>query len=55
LSRAAVSVGSDGLIIEVHIHPEDALSDGAQSLTPDGFGKMVPSLRAVAQAVGRSL
>ncbi|MDO8748230.1 MAG: 3-deoxy-7-phosphoheptulonate synthase [Candidatus Omnitrophota bacterium] len=55
LSKAAVAVGSDGLIIEVHIHPEDALSDGAQSLTPEGFGKIIPSLRAVAQAVGRRL
>ena len=55
LSKAAVAVGSDGLIIEVHIHPEDALSDGAQSLTPEGFGKIIPSLRAVAQAVGRKL
>ena len=55
LSKAAVAVGSDGLIIEVHIHPEDALSDGAQSLTPEGFGKIVPFLRAVAQAVGRKL
>ena len=55
LSKAAVAVGSDGLIIEVHIHPEDALSDGAQSLTPEGFGKIVPSLRAVAQAIGRRL
>ena len=55
LSKAAVAVGSDGLIIEVHIHPEDALSDGAQSLTPEGFGKIIPSLRAVAQAVGRKI
>ena len=55
LAKAALAVGSDGLIIEVHIHPEDALSDGAQSLTPEGFGKMVPSLRAVAQAVERRL
>lgn len=55
LARAAVAVGSDGLIIEVHIHPEDALSDGAQSLTPEGFGKIIPSLRAVAQAVGRKI
>ena len=55
LAKAALAVGSAGLIIEVHIHPEDALSDGAQSLTPEGFGKMVPSLRAVAQAVERRL
>lgn len=55
LARAAVAVGADGLIIEVHIHPEDALSDGAQSLTPEGFGKIIPSLRAVAQAVGRKI
>ena len=52
---AALAAGADGLIIEVHAHPEQALSDGAQSLKPDRFAELVPRLRAVAQAVGRSL
>ena len=55
LSKAAVAAGCDGLIIEVHIHPEEALSDGAQSLTPDNFNVLIASLKAVAQAVGRTL
>jgi 3-deoxy-7-phosphoheptulonate synthase len=55
LSRAAVAAGCDGLLIEVHIRPEEALSDGAQSLTPDNFSETVSSLKAVARAVGREL
>jgi 3-deoxy-7-phosphoheptulonate synthase len=52
---AAIAGGADGLIIEVHAHPEQALSDGAQSLKPDRFAELVPRLRAVAEAVGRTL
>ncbi len=55
VSRAAVAVGADGLIIEVHPHPEKALSDGAQSLTPARFAALMASLRTVAGAVGRTL
>lgn len=55
LSRAAVAAGCDGLLIEVHIRPEEALSDGAQSLTPDNFTEIVFSLKSIAQAVGRRL
>ena len=55
LSRAAIAAGADGLLIEVHIRPEEALSDGAQSLTPDNFAESISSLKAVAQAVGRRL
>lgn len=55
LSQAAIACGSDGLLIEVHIHPEEALSDGAQSLTPDNFGKLISSVRDIAKAIGRSL
>jgi 3-deoxy-7-phosphoheptulonate synthase len=55
LSRAAVAGGADGLIIEVHSHPEDALSDGAQSLIPSNFAQLMESLRAVAKAVGREI
>ncbi len=55
LSKAAIAAGSDGLIVEVHIHPEDALSDGAQSLTPENFKALVSSVRTVAKAVGRNI
>jgi len=55
LSRAAIAVGADGLLIEVHTRPEEALSDGDQSLTPDVFDSMMQSLGAVALSVGRQL
>jgi 3-deoxy-7-phosphoheptulonate synthase len=55
LARAAVAAGADGLIVEVHPEPEKAASDGRQSLTPDGFRAMMEEIRAVAEAVGRSL
>lgn len=55
VSRAAVAAGADGLIIEVHPHPDQALSDGAQSLTPERFNVLMRNLAPVAQAVGRSL
>lgn len=52
---AAVAAGADGLLIEVHPHPEQALSDGLQSLKPDRFAALVPKLRAVAEAIGRTI
>jgi 3-deoxy-7-phosphoheptulonate synthase len=55
VSRAAVAAGADGLIIEVHPHPSRALSDGAQSLKPEPFAKLMVELKAIAQAVGREL
>jgi 3-deoxy-7-phosphoheptulonate synthase len=55
VARAAVAAGADGLIIEVHPHPELALSDGAQSLKPSRFSELLDSLRPVAEAVGRTL
>ena len=55
LSKAAVAVGADGLIIEVHNDPPNALSDGAQSLTPDAFSRLMQDLSKVASAVGRSI
>lgn len=55
LARAAVAIGADGLLVEVHHQPEVALSDGAQSLTVPAFDAMVRSLRPVAAAVGRDL
>jgi 3-deoxy-7-phosphoheptulonate synthase len=55
MSKAAVAAGADGLIIEVHPHPSRAVSDGAQSLKPETFARLMAQLRAVAQAVGREL
>jgi len=55
IARAAVAAGADGLIVEVHTHPEKALSDGGQSLKPEKFAEMVQQVRAVALSVGRSL
>ena len=55
MSMAAVAAGADALMIEVHDSPELAKSDGEQALTPDIFEELVPRLRAVAQAVGRTL
>ncbi len=54
-SRAAIAAGADGLIIEVHPRPEEAWSDGAQSLKPARFAELMSSLRLVAAAVGRVL
>jgi 3-deoxy-7-phosphoheptulonate synthase len=55
VARAAVAAGADGLMIEVHRRPEEAVSDGAQSLKPSRFAALVESLRPVAEAVGRTL
>lgn len=55
LALAAVAAGADGLIIEVHNNPAKALSDGAQSLTPDQFERTASLLKAEAQAFGRTL
>jgi 3-deoxy-7-phosphoheptulonate synthase len=53
MARAAVAAGGDGLLIEVHHDPEHALSDGAQSLFPDQFARLMAELRIIAPAVGR--
>ncbi len=55
VSMASVAAGADGLMIEVHTKPEEALSDGAQSLTPDMFVDLMSSVRRIAQAVGRTI
>ncbi len=55
MSRCAIAAGADGLIIEVHPKPEEALSDGAQSLTPDDFDNLMKELSLIAEAVGRKL
>ncbi len=55
MARAAIAAGADGLMVEVHPRPEEALSDGVQSLTPARFREMMQQLEAVAKAVRRSL
>lgn len=55
LARAAVAAGADGLIVEAHPNPEEALSDGPQSLNMPQLGDMVESVRRVAQAIGRDV
>ncbi len=55
MALAAVAAGADGLLVEVHPHPERALSDGPQSLTPKMLGDLMKKLSAIAQAVGRSV
>ena len=54
LARAAVAVGADGLMIEVHPNPDHALSDGYQSLFPDEFEKLVEQVTAIAGVLGRT-
>lgn len=53
VAKAAVAAGADGLMIEVHPHPEKALKDGPQSLTPANFDMLMKEMAAVARAVGR--
>ena len=55
LSKAAIAVGADGLIIEVHNDPQKALCDGQQSLKPDVFAKLMEDLKLIAAAVGREI
>ena len=55
MARAAVAAGADGLLIEVHNDPEKALSDGAQSLYPAQFERLIEELRMIAPAVGRTI
>ncbi|KPK03050.1 MAG: 3-deoxy-7-phosphoheptulonate synthase [Nitrospira bacterium SG8_35_4] len=55
MAKAAVAAGADGLMIEVHTNPEEALSDGEQSLTPKKFSVLMKELKAVAKAVGRTI
>jgi 3-deoxy-7-phosphoheptulonate synthase len=55
MARAAIAVGADGLIMEVHYRPEDALCDGQQSLSLDEFNKLMSSLNKIALAVGRNI
>ncbi|MFQ5614863.1 MAG: 3-deoxy-7-phosphoheptulonate synthase [Anaerolineales bacterium] len=55
LAKAAVAVGADGLLVEVHCNPQEALSDGPQSLRPDKFDLLMKELNKVARAVGRKV
>ncbi|HSN90443.1 MAG TPA: 3-deoxy-7-phosphoheptulonate synthase [Anaeromyxobacteraceae bacterium] len=55
VARAAVAAGADALIVEVHPHPEKALSDGHQSLTPAEFDELMKQVRVIAGAIGRPL
>ncbi len=55
LARAAIAVGADGLIIEVHNDPEHALCDGSQSIRPEQFDEVVRDLRTIAPVVGREI
>jgi 3-deoxy-7-phosphoheptulonate synthase len=55
MAKAAVAAGADGLIMEVHYKPEEALCDGYQSLNPEEFVHLMTDLKKVAQAVGRDI
>ena len=55
MAKAAVAAGADGLIIEVHPNPEEAFSDGEQSLKPKAFKELMKELKVIAKAVGREL
>jgi 3-deoxy-7-phosphoheptulonate synthase len=55
MARAAVAAGADGLLVEVHPTPDRALSDGAQSLYPEQFDKMMREIRHIADAIGRRI
>lgn len=55
MARAAIAAGADGLIIEVHPHPEKALSDGDQSLRPEAFKELMENLDGIAKVMGRSI
>lgn len=55
MAKAAVAAGADGLMIEVHAQPDEAFSDGEQSLKPDVFRKLMSELKPIARAVGREI
>jgi 3-deoxy-7-phosphoheptulonate synthase len=55
MAAAAMAAGADGIIVEVHPHPDRALSDGAQSLTPKNFARMMDRLRLIAEPLERAL
>ncbi len=55
LARAAIAAGADGLLIEVHPNPKEALVDGLQSLTPSDFKRLMGELKPIAEALGRTI
>ena len=55
MAKASIAAGADGLLMEVHYRPDEALCDGSQSLYPEEFGMMMGDLRKIAEAVGRSI
>jgi 3-deoxy-7-phosphoheptulonate synthase len=55
IARAAIAAGADGLLIEVHPNPKEALVDGLQSLTPSDFTRLMGELRAIASSIGRCI
>jgi len=55
MARAAVAAGADGILVEVHNHPELALSDGPQSIYPEQFDRMMDDIERIAPVVGRTL
>ena len=55
MARAAAACGADGIIVEVHVEPAKALSDGQQSLDPPGFTRMMQDIRAIARAMGKEI
>jgi 3-deoxy-7-phosphoheptulonate synthase len=55
MSKAAIAAGADGLIVEMHHRPDEALCDGDQSLYPEDFHQLMEELRILAPAVGRMM
>jgi 3-deoxy-7-phosphoheptulonate synthase len=55
MARAGVASGADGILVEVHDHPEKALSDGPQSIYPEQFATMMNEIEQIAPVVGRNL
>ncbi|MCH7974885.1 MAG: 3-deoxy-7-phosphoheptulonate synthase [Bacteroidetes bacterium] len=55
MARAAIAAGADGIMIEVHNHPEQALSDGPQSLLPDQFVELMKQIKLIAEVIGRKM
>ena len=55
LAKAAVAVGADGVMVEVHNNPSKALCDGAQSITPEAFDTLVTKLRVIAAVENKSI
>ena len=54
-TRAAVAVGADGIIVETHLNPKEALSDGHQALTRDDFANLMADIKPFVNAAGKSL